>query len=387
MELGQRQSGSAGNDSSGGRGACPDGLADCDNNTDNGCETPLNLTTHCGGCGVVCDPTNATGNCDSGECVLECDDGFADCDNNTSNGCESNATCTPGPCDAALAIDSDDPLDAAKAIGICTSVTSASWVLPDGNPPPGDPDFDLGHGILTGFGPNVNVQEGSALLALSSGTARQPNDPGYKSVNGFSKGYQSGHPQGFPKESPACPGTTTGTPNDGTGLELELSVPSFATAFAFDFKFYTYGWPSYICSTFNDFFVALLSPIPQGQTDGNVSFDSQGNPMSVNNGFLQVCGCTGGPPCSAGGKTFDCPYGNTELMGTGFGADTAGADHGATPWLATEVPAVPNSAVTLRFATYDSGDGVLDSTVLIDNFRWLSTSVSAVTSTVVPNPQ
>ena len=30
------------------------------------------------------------------------------------------------------------------------------------------------------------------------------------------------------------------------------------------------------------------------------------------------------------------------------------------------------SVVTLLWAVYDSGDGILDSTTIIDNFRWLS---------------
>ena len=48
----------------------------------------------------------------------------------------------------------------------------------------------------------MNVQAGKKMLALSSGTARQPTDPGYQDVSGFDKGYTSASPQGFPKESP-----------------------------------------------------------------------------------------------------------------------------------------------------------------------------------------
>jgi hypothetical protein len=36
--------------------------------------------------------------------------------------------------------------------------------------------------------------------------------------------------------------------------------------------------------------------------------------------------------------------------------------------------------VTLRFAIYDSGDGVLDSSVVIDNFRWLSSAPTVATA-------
>jgi len=215
---------------------------------------------------------------------------------------------------------------------------------------------------------------------LSSGTARQPNDAGYKSPSGFSKGYSSNHPQGFPKESPACPNVTTGTPYDGAGLEVQIRVPSNAQGFSFDFNFYTYEWPGYICSKYNDFFVALLSPIPMGQSDGNISFDSQGNPVSVNNAFLSACGCSNGPPCTAGGKSFSCPLGTQPMVGTGF------ESHASTGWLATKAPVTPGSVITIRWGVYDSGDGILDSTTLIDNWKWLADG-GTVGTAPVPIPK
>jgi hypothetical protein len=109
-----------------------------------------------------------------------------------------------------------------------------------------------------------------------------------------------------------------------------------------------------------------LSPIPAGLTDGDVAFDTQGNPISVNTSLLEVCGCTGGPPCTAGGISYACTLGITELTGTGF------EDHAATGWLKTSAPVQGGSEITLRFTIYDSGDGVYDSTVLIDNFTWLT---------------
>ena len=57
------------------------------------------------------------------------------------------------------------------------------------------------------------------------------------------------------------------------------------------------------------------------QMDGNIVFDSQGNPVSVNNAFVEVCGCAGGPPCTTGfpptQKIFTCALGDTKLIGTG----------------------------------------------------------------------
>src|SRR5262249_9691270 len=142
----------------------------------------------------------------------------------------------------------------------------ASWVLADGAPPPANMNFDLGHGILSAFGPNVNVQKGQSMLGVSSGTARQPSDVGYQPVSGFSKGYNCNHPMGFPKESPTCGVAVTGGCFDSTGLEIKLRAPTNAHGFSFNFNFFTYEWPGWVCTQYNDFFTAILSPVPAGQT-------------------------------------------------------------------------------------------------------------------------
>ena len=282
-------------------------------------------------------------------------------------------------CDTGLALDDASPVNAAKAIDICKlssgpgdwGLVSAAWVLSDGAAAPATPEYHLGHGILDTFGPNVAVRFGDNLLALSSGTARRPADPGYVDIN-YAKGYQSGQPAGFPKESPACPGVSSGAPNDSAALEVSLRAPSNATGLAFDFSFYTHEFPAWVCTSFNDLFVAMLAPTPAGQTDGNISFDSMGNTLSVNSAFLEACGCAAGPPCSAGGKTYTCALGTDPLVGNGFGTPQMGGEGGAaTGWLTTTAPVAAGDTVTLRFAIHDSADGILDSTVLTDNFRFL----------------
>jgi len=318
---------------------------------------------------------------------------------------EIDETTDVASCDDDLALDEADPAVAAKAVGICKAsagpkdwgLVSAKWVLPDGTPPPVgavlNENFHLGHGVLPQFGKVVKPREGKRMLALSSGTAREPGTTGYKSPQGFSKGFESGQPTGFPKESPACPGTVTGEPNDGAAIELELRAPTNAHGIAFEFDFYTYEWPNYVCSMFNDFFVALLEPFPAKQLDGNISFDTMGNPISVNNAFLDVCGCPGNPPspCEAGGKFFNCALGNAELLGTGFGFDTGGSfgqDHGSTSWLASQAPITPSgkqdSIIKLRWGVYDSGDGILDTTTLVDKFRWILKAGVPVATEPVP---
>ena len=248
---------------------------------------------------------------------------------------------------------------------------SARYALPDGTPPPAVESFDRGHGVLANLGNRVQPREGSKLLALSTGTARAPSDPGFVSpTSSLDKQYSSAFPSGFPVASVGCP--TTGQPHDGAALEVTLVVPKNAGAFSFDFKFYSSELPGYVCTQYNDQFVAQLLPAPIGSgPGGSISFDAQGNPVSVNAGFLDVC-----QPGLYGGKFFSCPSGTSELVNTGF--DTP-SFQGGTTWQTTTAPVVPGSTVTLRFSIWDSGDGILDSTALIDNFRWLSVAALGTT--------
>ncbi|MBX3130027.1 MAG: putative metal-binding motif-containing protein [Polyangiaceae bacterium] len=269
--------------------------------------------------------------------------------------------------DSALALASTDPIHAARAMDICKlaqngswGIVSAKWIQADGTALPSTANAALGHGILPGFGPNVAPERGVRLLGLSSGTARRPGDPGYQSS--FSKGYSSSYPAGVPFPSTSCPGVNTGTPFDSIGLELQLKVPTNAKSFTFKTKFYTSEFPGFICSTYNDIFLATMNPPPAGASPtgtSNIAFDATGEPLSVNNAFLDVCS-----PQTAGGKTFSCPAGTAQLQGTGF------ETHGGTTYVTTTAPVVSGSTITLRFMVWDSGDGILDSTVLLDDFRW-----------------
>ncbi len=295
------------------------------------------------------------------------------------NGCDDNCNGTVDEsitCDTTLELDSTASVDGARAIDICKAaasdedwgVTLVEYSLPAGEAPPGGQQaaFDLGHGMLTSFG-TVTPREGFNLLALSSGSARDVDDPGYQDPAGFDKGYQSGQPDGFPPNVPACSGATLNTPHDGIALTVELRVPPNASAFAFDFAYYTADFPTLVCSDFSDVFAVFLG------TAGNLSVDDAGNPISVNSDLLDACGCDGGPPCDAGGLTFECSLGESVLSTTGY----EGA--GATGWLTTTAPVESDSEIAITFAIWDSGDGAFDATVLIDNFRWVEHEGGVVT--------
>jgi hypothetical protein len=295
----------------------------------------------------------------------------------------------PADCDVGIDIADQDGMSGARAVGLCRiadpnavgkdrtwGVLSARYVRVDGS----DGANHMQHGVLPVFGA-ANVQQGAAMLSLSSGTARAPGQPGWLSPQGATMNTSSGAPPGYPKESPACPGVTTGAVFDNAALELRIRVPTNAKSFSFNLNFYTFEFPDYICSEFNDFYVTMMDPIPPGLSDGNISFDQVGNPISVNNSLLQVCNAQ-----NAGGKDFPCPLGPGLLQNTGFTGPMIG-QHAATGWLETRAPVEPGSEIMIRFAIWDSGDPVLDSTVLVDNFKWFLDAATGSTTTPVETPK
>lgn len=286
-------------------------------------------------------------------------------------------------CDEGLALDDGDPMNAARAMGICTSaatdgygVVEARWVRANGSPASASQQV----GILDAFGPNVPALQGSKLLAISSGHARIPGQPDACGTESCSFGAGT-PPPGFPQDVPNCAGDSA--INDDVGLELRLKAPANATGFRYRFRFYTFEFPEYVCTTFNDQYVALVEPAPPGSINGNISFDSATNPVSVNIAFFDACAsCDGwGDICSFEEFTDPsvtcppvpspcCPDGAGALQGTGFDSWTA-SGAGGTSWLETRAPIAGGQEFTIRFAIWDTGDTALDSTAVLDDFQWL----------------
>jgi hypothetical protein len=301
---------------------------------------------------------------------------------NVDNDCDGTKDNVDPDCDQlTIKYDSKDPMDFARALGLCRTTTAeatgknkkwgvikAEIVRADGSPGV-DP---IQHGILKKWGPNVNPRAGKNFIVLSSGTARTPDYPGWiapltPSWDEFTS--EVTPPPGWPKNSAGCPEPFENTANDSAALKLTIRVPTNAKGFAFDFNFYSSEYITYVCSEFNDSFVALLNSKVKldPKLGGNVSVDTKGNPINVNSGFFEVC--TPGTSLS-GGKKFACLKGISELEGTGYWDPADPTEHGATSWLETKAPVVPGETITMTFAIWDTGDHALDSSVLVDNWRW-----------------
>lgn len=279
-------------------------------------------------------------------------------------------------CDAGIALDDQAAMNGAKAIDLCQTATLADkkWGVLDAKYVRADgsmsiPPNALQYGILQNFGPNVNTQRGERMLALSSGRARLPGQPGACGSLTCTSNYPGTPPAGFPQDVPSCPGSMA--INDDVALELKIRAPKNATGYSFNFKFYSFEYPEWVCTSYNDQYISLVNPPPDGSISGNISFDSQNNPVSVNVAFFDVC-----PGCALG---------TGELAGTGF---DSWDDAGGTGWLKTQAPVTGGSEFTIRFAIWDTGDSSWDSTAVIDNFQWVANGGTVQVGTeVIPDPK
>ena len=107
---------------------------------------------------------------------------------------------------------------------------------------------------------------------------------------------------------------------------------------------------------FNDTFYAILDRPSAGEYM-NISFDDYGAEIEVDNAFFQD------PP-------------TTDISGTGY-TDTCcpilmpcAICGSSTGWLRTSWEIEPREEFTLTFSIHDEGDGIYDSMVILDNFRW-----------------
>ena len=325
-----------------------------------------------------------------------------DCDDGTTSDVAAQPDCTDMP----LAVPTTS-LELVRAMDLCQFTTenpalpqrkwgviSSTLVLADGSNAIVPNDLQVG--VLSNYGPNVTPRRGATMVALSTGTARDEGDAGYKHPqNGpdpllqkgnFVAGTKVSAPPDYlaanggklpsPAACPDCQGMDCTSAFDSVNLKLRIRVPTNAKSFSYRVKSYSAEYPEFTCAQYNDFFLTLLKsswiPDPLANppqvalpVDGNIAKDSLGNALTVNNAFYEVCYPYVGAPVDA------CPSGTLELVGTGMGGwNNDLKDGGGTEWLISEAPVVPGEKIDLEFIIADSGDSNVDSIVLLDYFRW-----------------
>ncbi len=280
-------------------------------------------------------------------------------------------------CDTGLPLAPGSAMDAAKAIELCKvasgpkdwGVVTAKFTGADGSAA-GITDQV---GVMPKFGNVISARGGDSLFVLASGKARTVGQAGACGTCSCGTGVQGTPPTGFPQDN-GC--GTADVIYDDRALELEIRAPSNAVGYGFDFRFFTFEYPDYVCSYVNDQFIALVNPPPTGSLNGNIAFDNMSNPVSVNIAFFDVCNVPG-DPCNANAA---------EMGNTGFDVWNCGFNDGyagGTSWLHTVAPVTGGQTFTIRFAIWDTGDSLLNSTSIIDNWVWVA---NGGTVTVGTNP-
>ncbi len=323
-----------------------------------------------------------------------------DCDGTTDN--------VVPTCDAGIASNTASADNYARAIDLCqfTDLNPAdpadrTWGVINGTAALRRADGTANpaansRSVRSGFGTVITPQYGARLAVLSSGTAADSNDAN-PAFTAFQEGQDMLVTSGFPADwlaangntlpnVPGCPALNGNQANDPMMFTLDVRVPTNAQSFSVMMYFFSAEYPEYVCTAFNDFFVALVdSTNATNPADGNIAIYDDGItqwPVGVNileaaNGLFTQCSNGAISQCGLGGAYAGCTATN-ELSGTGF--DTMGATlqscgyngryGGGTGWLQMSGNVTPGEVMTLRFAIWDTSDGIYDSLVLLDDFQW-----------------
>lgn len=129
-------------------------------------------------------------------------------------------------------------------------------------------------------------------------------------------------------------------------LRFSAVVPVGAESISFDLAFLTKEYPIWKDRPYNDMFIGWIE---SEKWTGNVSFDKQGNALSLNAAFLELYDDAGDLPEFAG---------------------TCMRYSAGTRWLTTTADVVPGETIEVVLAIFDLDDVNWDSFVFLDNVRW-----------------
>lgn len=298
-----------------------------------------------------------------------------DCDGNIDNritcenGLQSGHSVTPG--DYTKAVDvCDNPK--------CTVVSNAIWY---------GPQATLARRITTHMGNTFKPKKGNYMAFFATGISDDLIDnANYRTGDGTDLQTTFMHPSPLSPQqnkNPCGQGQDESkvSIHDYTELRLTLTAPINAGSFTFDFNFFSEEYPTYVCRGFNDTFLAMLTSkkYPKGN---QIAYDPNNGRINVNNGFFQAC--TSIVQGDNLGYTHTCSFPLTDLNNTSYEIKyccTSLTDgnlnkgSGGTEWLRTTAPIDPGETFTLSFIIFEEGDGLMDSAVNIDNFRWGSQTI------------
>jgi hypothetical protein len=337
-------------------------------------------------------------------------------------------------CDASLYQNSTIGANYARAMGICRTtledppdkkdrtwgLISAHLLRADGSPL-GD---TKARSIRQSFGSvSPKVTEGSSMVVLSTGIAADGTQTNPGPNGGAPSGTNVSNAHDPPSlvdvttcsdplciadwlaadnpplkaknelpTTPDCAPTGTVAANeahDSVMLVLRVRAPTNVKAFSFNTYFLSAEYPEYVCSNYNDQFIALVdtptgtpSPVPN-PPDKNLLTYSDGTkkwPVGINvahgTSLFSVCETEqSNSTCwDSDVDSKSCSLGALQLAGTGFEKGGSGSCiiGGGTHWLTAGGNVIPGQELVLRIALWDVGDAMFDSTALVDGFTWLA---------------
>jgi hypothetical protein len=321
--------------------------------------------------------------------------------NELDDDCDGDIDEAPEACDAGLPSDTGNAYHYARALELCQTTaenpaTSAdrTWGVIDATLSQADgagSPQTVQRALRPGFGTYIDPERGDRLVVLSSGHAADLDDvnPPYAPFeSGINLGTTTAAPADwlaanggeFPNPAGCVPPWNT-MANDSAMLTLRMRAPTNASSFSVMMYFFSAEYPEWVCSEFNDFFVALVDSGAENPADGNIAIYDDGAtawPVGVNlamvaDGLFTQCQ-NGEIGCENEASDYGGCLGTAQLEGTGF--DTVGLgcgmgpEGGGTGWLRMSGNVTPGEVFEIRFAIWDSSGHIYDSLVLLDDWEW-----------------
>lgn len=321
---------------------------DCDGQVDEDVDADGDGFTSCGG-----DCCDSPGDCGAPEAVNPA--GFEVDDDGVDNNCDGVVDDVPA-CDDDLGTGAPD---FARAMGLCAATAenskipgliSGSLARANGN---GQPALEARQIHEGGFG-NIEPEEGASLVALSTGSAAELSAP----QPGLDLPTDSAPPADWfamlgnkIPVAPGCPPALDGVARDGIALKLRIRVPSNARSFSMRTRLLAAAWPELDCAGHDDTLLVLL--------------DSSGQ-LNPNNKNLATLN---GAPLGTGIAAL---WSASAASGTSYANVGAG-----TSWVTVRGNVKNGEVMELRVVLFDVGDGLLDTTALLDGFAWGASAVVA----------
>jgi hypothetical protein len=316
---------------------------------------PLPIGFDCQLAGMVCH----LGVCVS--CAPKCDDAVCGDDGcgGSCGACPSPMTCQAGKC--------------VCPPGPCTGKTMEAYLC--------SMEMCLGSSLVSSQIYSPTGDETSSAWAAVSHFGSDFNDLAPIAGSSYAL-LATGPAEGTAHSTDLCCGNSAGDPFAKDGYETYdnmefkavMKAPVGALGFAIDYIFLSEEYEEWIGSSFNDKFYIILKA-PKTTNDQKVVVNS--TQCSNPGAYYDIIEPGGEKKCYIAINTaFSEPCNNvqTDISGTGFSCGPGDEAHGSsTGWLTTSWPIAEGETFELYLHIHDSSDGIYDSEVVLDNFRFLYT--------------